>query len=98
MVSFRWIAIKIFAATTIVSGFFLLGFLWHKYDLPQSRKIEWMERKLEELAGYPSAIEDSLSRIESTFIRFSGTIYPLPDSDGTAGGAMTLWDDDLIDL
>ncbi|MEL7105733.1 MAG: PQQ-dependent sugar dehydrogenase [Pseudomonadota bacterium] len=55
-----------------------------------------ISRKLDEIRGVPTPEERAIARIESTFIRFSGSLYDLPDSHFTAGGGLTVWDDTLM--
>ncbi|MEL7114010.1 MAG: PQQ-dependent sugar dehydrogenase [Pseudomonadota bacterium] len=53
-------------------------------------------RKVAELRGLPTPEQAAVARIESTFIRFSGTLYELPNSHFNSGGGLTVWDDTLL--
>lgn len=58
--------------------------------------ISRVERKAAELRGLPTPEEAALARIESTFIRFKGTLYDLPNSHFNSGGGLTTWGETLL--
>ena len=63
---------------------------------PVSQLIAKILRKLDELQGKPLPEERAVATIETTFIRFQGTLHPLPDTNWVRGGALTTWNKDLI--
>ena len=81
----------------LVLGAFLYGFsVRTDEDALATRTIQRIEHKIDKILGRPLEDERAVAMIESTFIRFKGTLYRLPDTEYVAGGAMTLWGDDLL--
>jgi len=60
------------------------------------RYILKITRNVDKLRGRPTPEQRAVARIESTFIRFNGTLYELPDSHFIAGGGLTVWNDTLL--
>ncbi|HKK30681.1 MAG TPA: PQQ-dependent sugar dehydrogenase [Alphaproteobacteria bacterium] len=60
------------------------------------RWVTRISRNIDELRGVPTPEQRAVARIESTFIRFRGTIYGLPDSHYTGGGGLTVWNANLL--
>lgn len=46
----------------------------------------------------PSATAAMVERVETTYLTFSGETFLMPDQQFKNGGAMTMWDDDLVVL
>ncbi|MEL6167651.1 MAG: PQQ-dependent sugar dehydrogenase [Pseudomonadota bacterium] len=60
------------------------------------RLLTKVERNLNEIRGLPTSEEQAVAQFESTFIRFRGELYPLPDSHFENGGGLTIWDGSLL--
>lgn len=58
--------------------------------------VNRIARKADELRGLPTPEQRAVARIESTFIRFNGALYDLPNSHFSAGGGLAVWDDTLL--
>ena len=85
------------ALAGLVVGAFLYGFKSGSDEDSFASALKYrIERKIDKTLGRPTAAERALATVESTFIRFKGTLYPLPETDYVAGGAMTLWGEDLL--
>lgn len=63
-----------------------------------NRLIARVETKIDELRDLPSPEQSAFERIETTFIRFTGTLYQLPEEDRhwERGGGLAVWGDDLL--
>ncbi len=55
-----------------------------------------VNRVLRRAEGGPTLTERRTDRIETTFLRLNGTVYPMPNNDFVRGGALTVWGDDLL--
>ena len=93
---FKYGVIGLVLAAVMV-GVFLYGFAARTDESSfATRLIFRIERKIDKVLGRPQQDERAVAQIESTFIRFKGTLYRLPGTDYVAGGAMTLWGEDLL--
>ena len=63
---------------------------------PVTELVIKVQRKLSEIQGKPTPEEAAVATIESTFIRFEGTLYPLPETNYIRGGALTIWGEHLV--
>jgi len=92
----RFVLALALAGAVGVVGF---GYGYISGDTDNSFAKTWIKRfarKIDEIRGLPLPEERALERIESTFIRFRGSLYPLPDSHFKNGGALTQWDGTLF--
>ena len=97
----RFLAIFLALAFVVmlVVAAFGAGFIMRADESSQVvRFYERVTRKLDEIRGKPTAEELALAEIETTFIRFTGELYELPETDYINGGALTVWDKERLIL
>lgn len=98
MIKNRLFALFVFmtvSAAIALSGI-LYGYYTSKNDLVLEKYIDRFDGKFRKILKLAQERDTELNRIETTFIRFSGKEYLLPNTNWISGGALTVWQDDLI--
>lgn len=86
-------------AVAACAGLALAGFLLARFEVDPFHKLaDRIESKLTTVSGGPDPLDLQMAQIETTFLRFKGTVYRIPDNDFINGGALTVWGEDLLIL
>lgn len=90
-------AVIFILCTVILSSLF--GYFSHKYQIdPFNRFASGVADKIEVLGASPSVHLNDGEVIESTFVRLRGRFVDVPGAEKASGGALTVWNDQLLIL
>lgn len=74
-----------------------LGYYAHKLQMqPIFGLAERSEAKGRRTLGMPSETVGMVEQIDTIYLRMRGSVYEMPNNDFRNGGALTVWDDDVM--
>lgn len=84
-------------AVSILAVVFFGGYLTSWFEVQPLYKLAGrIENKLTKASGGPSETELLVDTLETTFLRLRGSVHMMPDNDWTNGGALSVWDNELL--
>jgi cytochrome c2 len=98
----RWVVLGLAALVSLAGVAFVsmgLGYWVHQRGGGLLyRMIAGVEARVVRLRGTPSPTEQRVTLLETTFLQLRGEVWEEPDNDFVAGGALTVWGEDLLVL
>ncbi len=94
---FKWLTISVVLLAVLAGGGAAVGYYIHKWRIgPVYSLAERAEVRLRRDLGLKTDIELAVERIETIFLTLKGRVHVMPDRTFQNGGALTVWDEDLI--
>lgn len=85
-----WV-IRLVIGVLVLGIIFTAGYLTRLVELqPLHGFVTKLERKIKQQADGPTETEKRVDRIETTFLRLRGDVWPMPQNDWVNGGGMTV--------